>query len=55
MRVVENFFKSTIQVCDGDDDDASGERERTKSVWRVLGDNIQWNNLKVCALRYTSV
>ena len=32
MRVVENFFKSTIQVCGGDDDDASGELERTKSV-----------------------
>ena len=55
MRVVENFFKSTIQVCGGGDDDASGERVKTKSVWRVLGDNIQWNNLKVCALRYTSV
>ena len=32
MRVVENFFKSTIQVCGGGDDDASSDLERTKSV-----------------------
>ena len=45
MRVLENFFKSVIWVCGGDDDDARGERENPsgcEGCWVTKFNEIMW-------------
>ena len=41
MRGAKIFFERVLVICGGADDDASGERESIKWVWRVLANNIQ--------------